>query len=109
MCDVRHSRYNEPITAIIGKPVKHAMNGSKKNERRGAAFPLCPQAARSNFQLASLTYQLTIEHASLTHQLTIEQPSLTHQLTIEQPSLTYQLTIEHPSLTHQLTIEHPSL
>lgn len=49
MCDVRHSRYNEPITAIIGKCTKRAMNGSKKNERRGAAIPLSPQAARSKF------------------------------------------------------------
>ena len=58
--------------------------GPKKMKGGGRQFPSVHKPHAAIFQLASLTYQLTIEHASLTYQLTIEHASLTHQLTIEQ-------------------------
>ena len=72
--------------------------GPKKMKGGGRHFLSVHKPHAAIFQLASLTYQLTIEH-----------PSLTYQLTIEHPSLTYQLTVEHPSLTHQLIFQLASL
>lgn len=50
--------------------------GPKKMKGGGRHFLSVHKPHAAIFQLASLTYQLIVEHPSLTYQLTIEHPSL---------------------------------